>query len=75
MRFNIIQLSDNVLFHHGIHFVDSVIPGFLLDYRFRRIGVVQPVGYRRHRIQTLAFSNRFHRTTVGVPTDNDIRHA
>ena len=38
MRFNVVELRDNVLFHHGVNFIDWVSPGFFLDHGFRGIG-------------------------------------
>ena len=75
MRFNVIKLCDNVFFHHGVNFIDWVIPGFFIDHGFRGIGIVQPVSDSGHRIQGLAIGNGFHRATIGVTADDDIRYA
>ena len=73
----LILLSCAITFclHHGVNFIDWVIPGFLLNHGFRGIGIVQPVSHSGHRIQRLAIGNGFHRAAVGVSADDDIRHA
>ena len=65
MRFNVVELRDNVLFHHGVNFIDWLARVFL-DHGFRGIGIVQPVSHSRHRIQRLAIGDGFHRAAVGV---------
>jgi uncharacterized NAD(P)/FAD-binding protein YdhS len=40
---NVAQLRKHVLLHHRIHFIDRLIPGFLLYHGFRRVGIAQPV--------------------------------
>ena len=40
---NVAQLRKHVLLHHRIHFIERLIPGFLLNHGFGRIGIAQPV--------------------------------
>ena len=72
---DIAELRKDVFLHHRIHFIDRLIPAFLLYHGFCRVGIAQPVRYSRHRLQVRVIGNRLHRAAVGVTADHDVGHA
>lgn len=72
---DVAELRKDVFLHHRIHFIDRLIPAFLLYHGFCRVGIAQPVRYSRHRLEVRVIGNRLHRAAVGVAADHDVGHA